>query len=86
MNTLINKVIKAEYKKGYIYILMKSGVELKFPIENNKRLSQATNKKLSNIEISPFGLHWPELDEDLSFHGLLKGDFGQYNVNNSQLA
>jgi len=45
-----------------------------------KRLQHAmrgTPQQLNNIEISPFGLHWPDLDEDLSFRGLLKGDFGQ---------
>ena len=25
----------------------------------------------------PFGLHWPDLDEDLSIRGILAGDFGQ---------
>ncbi len=84
MNTLINEVINAEHKNGYIYILMRSGVEIKFPIKNNNRLSQATEKKLNHIEISPFGLHWPELDEDLSFQGLLKGDYGQYNTCKTQ--
>jgi hypothetical protein len=33
---------------------------------------------LNHIEISPFGLHWPELDEDLSFRDLLEGDYGQF--------
>jgi hypothetical protein len=33
---------------------------------------------LNHIEISPFGLHWPELNEDLSFRGLLEGDYGQF--------
>ena len=28
-------------------------------------------------QVSPFGLHWPDLDEDLSFRGLLEGDYGQ---------
>ncbi|MEW6712035.1 MAG: hypothetical protein AB1403_19585 [Candidatus Riflebacteria bacterium] len=28
--------------------------------------------------MSPFGLHWPDLDEDLSFKGMIKGDFGQH--------
>jgi hypothetical protein len=32
---------------------------------------------LNHIEISPFGLHWPELDEDLSFRGLIEGNYGQ---------
>jgi hypothetical protein len=30
------------------------------------------------MEISPYGIHWPELDEDLSFQGLLRGDYGQH--------
>jgi hypothetical protein len=34
-------------------------------------------EQLNRIEISPFGIHWPELDEDLSFRGLLAGDYGQ---------
>jgi hypothetical protein len=32
---------------------------------------------LANIELSPFGLHWPDLDEDLSIRGILAGDYGQ---------
>jgi len=31
----------------------------------------------ARIEISPFGLHWPTLDEDLSFEGILAGRSGQ---------
>jgi hypothetical protein len=27
--------------------------------------------------IAPCGLHWPDLDEDLSFRRLLEGDHGQ---------
>jgi hypothetical protein len=37
-----------------------------------------TPLQLHHIEISPFGLHWPELDEDLFFRGLLEGDHGQF--------
>jgi hypothetical protein len=25
----------------------------------------------ANIELSPFGVHWPNLDEALSIHGIL---------------
>jgi hypothetical protein len=38
-------------------------------------MTKGTEAQLKNIEVSPFGLHWPELDEDLSFKGLLKGAF-----------
>jgi hypothetical protein len=38
------------------------------------------------VEISPFGLHWPELDEDLSFAGLKRGDFGQRHFATARVA
>lgn len=57
---------------------MESGMEIRFPVAKNPRLARGTPDQLKNIEISPFGLHWPELDEDLSFSGLRAGDFGQH--------
>ncbi|MDQ6656251.1 MAG: DUF2442 domain-containing protein [Verrucomicrobiota bacterium] len=55
---------------------MNSGAEIRFPVAENPRLARGDATQLSRIEVSPFGLHWPELDEDLSFRGLLRGDFG----------
>lgn len=77
MNTLVDKVKSAVYQDGYIVVSMESGVEIRFPISGNHRLSSGTAEQLNNIEVSPFGLHWPDLDEDLSFRGLLEGDYGQ---------
>lgn len=54
-----------------------NGLEFSFPIDGNPRLEGASAESLSAIELSPLGLHWPELDEDLSIRGLLSGDFGQ---------
>ena len=81
MSTLADNAVKAIYKNGHIIILMGSGVEIKFPVNRNKRLAKGSDKQLNNIEISPYGLHWPDLDEDLSFKGLLQGDYGQ-NIEN----
>ena len=66
-------------KDGYILVSMESGVEIRFPVAGNPRLSSGTPQQLGNIEVSPFGLHRPDLDEDLSFRGLLEGDYGQRN-------
>jgi hypothetical protein len=77
MNATGDVAVRAAYEKGCIVVRMRSGVEIRFPVNANKRLAGATAKKLNNIEISPFGLHWPDLDEDLSFRGLLAGDYGQ---------
>jgi hypothetical protein len=77
MSTLVDTLKSAIYKDGYIIIVMQSGVEIRFPIAGNPRLAHGTPEQLNNIEVSPFGLHWPDLDEDLSFRGLLEGDYGQ---------
>jgi hypothetical protein len=63
---------------GGIVIRMESGAEIRFPVADNPRLAAGSPAQLNHIEISPFGLHWPDLDEDLSFHGLLEGDHGQF--------
>ena len=56
---------------------MESGIEVSFPLAANPRLSVGSQAQLNNIQLSPFGLHWPDLDEDLSIRGILAGDFGQ---------
>jgi hypothetical protein len=56
---------------------MESGLEIRFPIEGNPRLAGQATEALNNIEISPFGLHWPELAEDLYIRGILAGNYGQ---------
>jgi len=77
MNTLADSARSAEHLDGFIVVRMESGREIRFPVAENPRLARGTPQQLNNIEISPFGLHWPDLDEDLSFRGLLEGDFGQ---------
>jgi len=77
MNTLADTARKAVYWNGQIIVTMESGNEIRFPVAANPRLAPGTPGQLNNIEISPFGLHWPDLDEDLSFRGLAEGNFGQ---------
>ena len=72
MNTLIDTPISAKHSNGNIIILMDSGFEFSFPCEAYQRLVEATHDERSNIELSPMGLHWPDIDEDLSIRGLLR--------------
>ncbi len=77
MSTLIDTARSACFRDGKIVICMKSGAELRFSVTKNLRLAKGTAEQLNNIEISPFGIHWPDLDEDLSFRGIADGDYGQ---------
>jgi Protein of unknown function (DUF2442) len=78
MSTLVDTVRIAAFIDGHILVRMEGGVEMRFPVSRNPRLAKGTADQLNNIEISPFGLHWPDLDEDLSFRGIAEGNFGQY--------
>ncbi len=77
MNTLVDRARAAAYRDGFVVVTMESGAEIRFPVADNPRLAPGTPEQLNHIELSPFGLHWPDLDEDLSFRGLAHGDYGQ---------
>jgi hypothetical protein len=51
------------------------GGEAVFLVEPEVELRESV--ALNVRELSPFGLHWPTLDEDLSFEGILAGRYGQ---------
>jgi hypothetical protein len=44
----------------------------------NTKLKNATEEQRKNIQIicGGTGLHWPDLDEDLSVTGIIEGKFG----------
>jgi hypothetical protein len=78
MNSLTDTARSAAHVNGWIIVRMESGVEIRFPVGENPRLARGTHQQLNHIEVSAFGLHWPDLDEDLSFKGLLEGNHGQF--------
>lgn len=75
---LLFTVTKAWYSNGMIYMAMSDGKEIRFPAEMSNKLKNATDNQRKNVEIicGGTGLHWPELDEDLSVTGIMEGKFG----------
>lgn len=71
-------VTKAWYENSMICLIMSDKKEIRFPVELNKKLFNATDKQRSNIKIicAGTGLHWPDLDEDLSITGIIEGRYG----------
>ena len=80
MSILIDTAVTASFSDGDIVVCMESGTELRFSVAENPRLAVGTPTQLNNVELSPFGIHWPDLDEDLSFEGIVAGDYGQRRV------
>ena len=52
-----------------IFIRTASGEERSQPLKWFPRLLNASLAERQRFELSPFGIHWPSLDEDLSFEG-----------------
>ena len=76
---LTAKAVKAWHENHQICIRLNDEREVRFPIQKNSILKNASVDKVSNIEImcGGTGLHWPDLDEDLSVTGILEGRFGR---------
>jgi Protein of unknown function (DUF2442) len=72
------RAAKAWYEDGRIFIEFKDGTRLDFPVSQLQGLSSGTPAQLAAVEITPSGagLHWEELDADLSVSNLVMGLFG----------
>jgi len=70
---------KAWHESGMICVALDDNREIRFPVYLNEKLRNASTKSISNIEIicGGSGLHWPELDEDLSLLGIMEGRYGK---------
>ena len=59
---------------GTLLLLKVDGKEYKIDVaEQSDRLAEATQEQREKFEVSPagYGIHWPEIDEDLSIDGLI---------------
>ncbi len=58
-----------------MHVSLADGRVISVPIVWFPRLKKATQAERENLEIGPAGLgiHWPDIDEDLSVAGLLAG-------------
>ena len=72
------KAARAWHHAGRIHVQTTDGREASFPVSANRILRGAAPEQLNRIEIwdGGRGLHWPDLDEDLTVQGILDGRYG----------
>lgn len=56
-----------------MWVDLSDGRTIGVPLAWFPRLMNATDAEQKNFSISPNGLHWASLDEDISIEGLLVG-------------
>ncbi|MCC6923467.1 MAG: DUF2442 domain-containing protein [Nitrosomonas sp.] len=64
-----------EFTDNDMVVFLVDGRKVIIPIVWFPRLANATKSQLENYELlgDGEGVHWPEIDEDLSVAGLLRG-------------
>ena len=70
---------------AFVRITLKDGREISFPWRANIKLGNATAEQRADVELicAGTGLHWPQLDEDLSVIGIMEGRYGQKSENST---
>lgn len=69
------RIVKLKVTKDNITAQLADGRTVSVPLAWSWRLSEATPKQRNNFEImgNGQGVHWPDLDEDISAAGMLGG-------------
>ncbi len=62
-----------EFTATELVVTLADGRRIATPLDWYPRLLGATAAQRAHFEIMPMGIHWPEIDEDLSIAGMLKG-------------
>ena len=81
MNTLAKSqeteivAVEVQFTKDMICLVLSDGREVKTPLEFYPRLAKATEAQLKNYRFigDGSGIHWDDLDEDLSIESIVLG-------------
>ena len=64
-------ITTARFSDEKMWLQLSDGRVLGVPLAAFPRLRDAGEKQLADCELTPRGIHWDALDEDLSLAGLL---------------
>lgn len=79
MNTLAHKIDErveaVHFTRDSLVVDLMDGRSISVPLHWYPRLLKATPKQRASWEIcgGGYGIHWPDIDEDLNTEGLLRG-------------
>ncbi|MFN4206034.1 MAG: DUF2442 domain-containing protein [Agrobacterium albertimagni] len=65
--------VEAKCSDSELIVVLANGLKLSTPLWWYPPLLEASSDARNQIELSPSGVHWPDLDEDLSIDGMLQG-------------
>ena len=69
-----DRPIAVKVSNGMLEVTLRDGRIISTPLEWYPTLAGAEPAELANVELGIAGVHWPDLDEDLSVRGMLEGN------------
>jgi hypothetical protein len=70
---IISSPRSVRFDDSHFWVELNDGRKLGVPIDWFPRLLRASAEQRQKFELSILGIHWPDLDEDISVEGLLAG-------------
>ena len=69
------RVLDVQFTEDSLSVSLRDGRTISVPLAWYPRLLNATPEQRKNWKVAGggYGIHWPDLDEDLSTEGLLRG-------------
>ncbi len=64
---------KVEFDENLFWVSLEDGRKIGVPLAWYPRLLKGTSDGRSNYFLSPSGIHWETLDEDISIEAILNG-------------
>lgn len=65
--------IAVKIKEDYLHVILQDGRVISTPLQWYPRLMSAKPDELTNVELGYSGIHFPDVDEDLSIAAMLRG-------------
>ena len=65
-------IAKVWVDSTHVYAETVDGICASYAFSEWPRLANATDEQRQDFHLSYFGIHWPQVDEDLSFEGMFQ--------------
>ncbi len=69
----INDIQRVWISESAVWLELKDGRQVSEKFSAYPRLATASDAQRHQYVLSPVGIHWPDIDEDLSYKGFLRG-------------
>ena len=71
---LSDRPVEAHCEAEHLFVTLADGRRMQTPLWWYPRLLKADDAARRMIKLMPMGMHWPEIDEDISIESMLRGE------------